>query len=98
MLFDRPVKHNDEYKDSADDKNKKWIGQRGFRFASTSQDRLDEAAYKNQYLDTQPTALCFGTTPEKLMNLRQREASKELAGEWRHKPKNAVERVYDTLS
>ena len=83
-----PPQVNDSYNDDAEKEHKKWIQPRGFRYASTQRDRIKEAAYKNQYLDTEPTGICFGKTPEQLMGLRKRDPSKELAGEFRTKHRN----------
>lgn len=76
---------------------KNWLD-KDFKYASNKYQRIEEALYKNQYLDSTPTALHQGNTQEKLMKLRNRQEQKELAGHFKFSAKNQFERVYDTLA
>lgn len=69
----------------------------GFRFASSQAQRIQQAMNKNRDLESEPTAKCNGTTDEKLLNLRPRDKSKELSGEFRFQPRSSIERVMDRM-
>lgn len=47
-------------------------------------------------LESSPTKMHEGSTHEKIMNLRPRVPSKELAGEFRYKAKSNAEKVIDS--
>lgn len=49
-------------------------------------------------LDSSPTAVINGKTPDQLMNLRERNPDKELAGNFRFKAKNYLEKLNDSIS
>ena len=48
-------------------------------------------------LDSVPTALCNGNTPEALMNLRERHASLDLSGAFRFQCGDYFEKVKQSL-
>ena len=81
---------------------------RSFRFTSTTKERikvsysylniLKESENKYQYCDPTPTLMHNGSSPEKIMNLRPIDHSKDVGGPCiRMKPRNNLERVYDSL-
>ena len=56
----------------------------GFRFASTKAERVKDAMKKNANLESSPTRIHEGTTYEKIMNLRPRDKSSEIDGDFRY--------------
>ena len=49
-------------------------------------------------MDSEPTKMSFAQNPEKIMRLRPRDLSKEIQSIFRHRAKNTIERVYESLS
>lgn len=70
---------------------------KGLRFASNKKERIEIALHENAILESSPTKLCYGNSPEKLMNLRPRDREKELAGNFHFKANNFYERVTDKI-
>lgn len=70
---------------------------KGFRFRPTHKQRVQESQKKNSLLDGSPSKLFEGYTHEKILNLRPKEASKELAGDFKYKARSSFENVIDTF-
>jgi len=68
----QPIINQDTYNDNNAHKRSLWIDRWDFKYASNRDQRAQEAKYKNQYLDSEPTQLPFDNTQEKLMKLRIR--------------------------
>ena len=51
---------------------------------------------RNSILEPSPTKLHEGNTYEEIMNLRPRDQTKELDGQFRFKPRSNVEKVIDS--
>lgn len=86
MVTEKPVVQHDKYDDDAGKSLKLQTNARGFRYASTKWDRMRDAEYQKSFLDSEPTQLCFGNTPESLMRLRQKDQARELGGSYRMRP------------
>ena len=52
---------------------------------------------KHANLESSPTRLHQGTTYEKIMNLRPRDTSSEIDGDFRYQAKSNVEKVLDKM-
>ena len=47
MYVEKPHKLLDEYEDLANDNKKKWMGQRDFRYADTTQEKFFNTVKRN---------------------------------------------------
>lgn len=70
----------------------------GIRFRGNQAERVLDALKSNEFCESSPSALHRGTTYEKIMNLRPREKSLELDGDFRFKPRSTFERFADKVS
>lgn len=70
----------------------------GFRFSSTQRERIKIGQAFGSYMDCSPTRIHEGQTYEKIMNLRPRQAEKEVGpASFRFRANNYLEKVSDTL-
>jgi hypothetical protein len=58
---------------------------------------VKDAIKKHANLESSPTRLHQGTTYEKIMNLRPRDKSSEIDGDFRYQAKSNVEKVLDKI-
>lgn len=70
----------------------------GIRFRGNQAERVMEAMKNNELCESSPTALHKGSTQEKLMDLRPRDRSLELDGDFRFKPRSTFEKFADKIS
>lgn len=70
----------------------------GIRFRGNQAERVMEALKNNEMCESSPTALHKGTTYEKIMDLRPRDRSLELDGDFRFKPRSTLEKFADKIS
>ena len=70
----------------------------GIRFRGNQAERVMEALKNNEFCESSPTALHRGTTREKLMDLRPRDRSLEIDGDFRFKPRSTFEKFADKVS
>jgi hypothetical protein len=89
MNAHKGVKHNRLCSDVGLRTNK------GLRFMPSQKQRVQDAVQENAILDSSPSRLCYGYTHEKMLNLRPRQAEKELDGNFRFRAKSNVEKVID---
>jgi len=59
---------------------------------------VHEAVQKNSLCETSPNKLHEGQTYEKIMDLRPRNRSKEINGDFRYQPKTNVEKVIHSVA
>lgn len=69
----------------------------GMRFQSNQFERLHDALEKNSVYESSPNKLHEGFTYEKIMNLRPRNKSKEIEGDFRYQANSNIEKVMEKL-
>ena len=99
-MADEPVKENDYYTFNSDkfehEQKTKGIGEGNFRFGSFKyeDERLNKIQERLNFLDSAPKEHEFDAFNQ---SLRKRNKTKEVGPEWRYRPTNSIERVFDTL-
>ena len=67
----------------------------GIRYRANTLERVMEAMKSHELCESSPTELYKGTTHEKIMNLRPRDKSMEINGDFKFKPRSTFERFTD---
>ena len=70
----------------------------GFRYKGNHVERLMEAMMSNNVCESSPTALHRGSTYEKIMDLRPRDRSLEINGDFKFKPRSTIEKFTEKAS
>ena len=74
------------------------LGEKSFRYASTSKERIETTQKRNEILESSPTAIYTGKTYEDIMNLRPRDKDKEVGPpSLRFQAKSGLDRVQDVI-
>lgn len=77
----------------------KFLAHHSFRFAGSTQERVEVIAQKLSFMDTSPNKLNTGKTREQIMDLRPRMKEKEMGhGTFRYTAGTSLERVHDILT
>jgi len=100
MYVDKPIVKGDDYLGDAEVKNSKFLIPNGvWRHMSTAAERREEALNKAQWYSYQPLEKTLRMkTDIEMMNLRPREADKEIAGRFYLRPFDDSERIADGLA
>lgn len=98
--FDRNIHNAKDNNQGMSTQRQQILGlAKGFRYKSTSKERIVESLQKNSIFDPVPNDMHKGTTAEKIMKLRQRIPEKEIGpAAFCYKAKTGFERVFDTLA
>ena len=64
----------------------------GIRHRGNNLERVMEALKRNEMCEPSPTQIHKGTTYEKIMNLRPRDRSLEINGDFKYQPRSTFER------
>lgn len=70
----------------------------GFRYKGNHYERLIEAVESNEVCESSPNGLHRGSTYEKIMNLRPRDRSLEINGDFKFKPRSIIEKFTEKAS
>ena len=101
MMVDESRVFDDHYKGDTGKNNKRFLSpnNRGFRFISTKDEKLQEALQRNSIYESSPNRKTVtNETPETIMNLRPRFEDQELSGTFRFKPATQAERIAESIA